>query len=445
MKLRNKINLYTSVLFACLIILMNTALFFLFSKMMVDSELESARSEIENLAQEIDQSLGQIPQADLLRAYAPMDGVIQIVTKDLNSTASSNSEEYLNLIQEQFYESEQMEELVKNNQHFAFTSIPIIMPDGEVANLQMAKSIQPSMDILQLFRIVLVIITLLTLIPVLISSRILSSLIMNPIIYMIETMKEIRESGQFKRLTLDGKSKDELHLMGDTFNHMITLLEANYEKQKQFVSNASHEFKTPLTVIESYASLLKRRGLQDPALFEESAEAIHSEAIRMREMTEQLLLLAKHHEQWNVEWKDIQLEPFLQQTAKAFEQAYNRQIEFKCDDPSIIRTDEQKLKQLLFIFLDNARKYSDDKIVLQCEKQGQKTYIHVQDFGVGIPEKDLSRVFDRFYRVDEARTRENGGTGLGLSLAKEMADVIGIELELKSKKNEGTTVTLMFN
>ncbi|WP_080847654.1 sensor histidine kinase [Cytobacillus gottheilii] len=445
MKLRNKINLYTSVLFACLIILMNAALFFLFSKMMIDSELESARSETENLAQEIDESLGQIPQADLLRAYAPMDGVIQIVTQDLKSTAGSNSEEYRNLIDEQFYQSEQMQELVKDHQHYAFTSIPIILPDGEVANLQMAKSIQSSMDILQLFRIVLIIITLLTLVPVLISSRILSSLIMNPIINMIDTMKEIRESGQFKRLTLDGKSKDELHLMGDTFNHMITLLEANYEKQKQFVSNASHEFKTPLTVIESYASLLKRRGLQDHALFEESVEAIHSEAIRMREMTEQLLQLAKHHEQWNVESKDIKLKPFLQQTVKAFEQAYNRQISFICDDSSVVSSDEQKLKQLLFIFLDNARKYSDGNIILQCEKKDQETLIHIQDFGGGIAEKDLPRVFDRFYRVDEARTRQNGGTGLGLSLAKEIADVIGIKLELKSEKNEGTTVTLIFN
>lgn len=443
MKLRNKINLYTSVLFACLIIIMNAALFFLFSKLMIDSELNSARSEVEKLAQEMDQSLGQIPQADLLRAYTPMDGLIQIVTEDLNRTAASNLAE--NFISKEFYQSEQMEELVHNNHHYAFTSIPIIMPDGEITNLQMAKSIQSSMDILNLFRIVLIVITLLTLIPVIISSRILSSLIMNPIIYMIETMKEIRESGQFKRVKVDGKSKDELHLMGDTFNHMITLLEANYEKQKQFVSNASHEFRTPLTVIESYASLLKRRGLQDPALFEESVEAIHSEAIRMREMTEQLLLLAKHHEQWNVEWKDIQLKPFLQQTVKAFEQAYNRPIDFICDDSSIIRTDEQKLKQLLFIFLDNARKYSDDKIILRCETYGQKTYLHVQDFGVGIGEKDLSRVFDRFYRVDEARTRENGGTGLGLSLAKEMADVIGIELELKSEKNAGTTVTLIFN
>ncbi|KAB2331030.1 sensor histidine kinase [Bacillus mesophilum] len=451
MKLRNKINLYTSVLFAFLIIVMNAALFFLFSKMIVDSELDTARNELENLAQEIDQSLGQIPPADLLRAYAPLDGVIQIVQDvngDLKSTIGSNSDENRKLLDEmdeQFYQSEQTEELVLGNQHYAFSSIPIILPDGEVANLQTVQSIQSAINILQLFRIVLVIVTLLTLVPVLISSRILSSFIMNPIISMIETMKDIRESGQFKQLKLEGKSKDELHIMGDTFNHMITLLENNYEKQKQFVSNASHEFKTPLTVIESYASLLKRRGLQDPALFEESVEAIHSEAIRMREMTEQLLLLAKHHEQWNIEWNDIQLKPFLLQTAKAFEQAYNRKISFICDGTSIVRTDEQKLKQLLFIFLDNARKYSDDDIILTCEKKNQKVLIHIQDFGSGIGEEDLPRVFERFYRVDEARTRQNGGTGLGLSLAKEMADVMGIQLELKSEKGAGTTVTLMFN
>jgi signal transduction histidine kinase len=116
--------------------------------------------------------------------------------------------------------------------------------------------------ILKTLRIVPGSVTLLAMIPVLVSNAFLSKIITNPVTSMTTTMREIRESGQFKRLTLEGKSKDELYQMGETSNHMIDLLEANFEKQKQFVSNASHELKTPLTVIDSYSSLLKRRGLK---------------------------------------------------------------------------------------------------------------------------------------------------------------------------------------
>src|SRR5690606_27645171 len=104
----------------------------------------------------------------------------------------------------------------------------------------------------------------------------------------------------FVRLELERQSRDELTAMGDTFNEMISLLERNYAKQEQFISNASHELKTPLTVIESYASLLKRRGQERPELFMESVDAIHSEAVRMKVMTEQLLLLANPNRQWKL-------------------------------------------------------------------------------------------------------------------------------------------------
>ncbi|QIZ10905.1 HAMP domain-containing histidine kinase [Priestia megaterium] len=161
-------------------------------------------------------------------------------------------------------------------------------------------------------------------------------LITNPVTSMIQTMKEIRQSGRFKRLTFEGKSKDELFQMGETFNHMIDLLETNYEKHKQFVSNASHEFKTPLTIIESYASLLKRRGLTEPELFSESIEAIHSEAIRMKEMTEQLLLLAKHHEQWNIQIAVLNLAELLPETVNAFRSGYPREIYFQMKNKLIV-------------------------------------------------------------------------------------------------------------
>lgn len=446
MKLRNKINLFTAVLFAALLILMNIAVYFTFSKLILDSELNIAEKEMEKTSIDIGKALGSIPEAELLRSYVPLNGMIEIVTADNKSLSPVNSPTEQNLIgrTSTYHQGEVSKFIVFQNRSYTFESMPIILLDGNVANLQITKSMKAATDNLKILRLVLILVTLLALIPVVVSSRILSKLITDPVTSMTKTMREIRQSGLFKRLTLEEKSKDELFQMGETFNHMIDLLETNYEKQKQFVGNASHEFKTPLTIIESYASLLKRRGLNAPEIFDESIEAIHSEAIRMKEMTEQLLLLAKHQEQWNVQKVTLNLGEFLNQSVKTFKNAYNRDIilELKNRPLLTVVTDEKKLKQLLFILLDNARKYSDESITVYSGVEKDVIFIKVADKGIGIRKDELPKVFDRFYRVDKARNRKKGGSGLGLSLAKEIADAIGIRIQLESEEGVGTTATL---
>ena len=109
-----------------------------------------------------------------------------------------------------------------------------------------------------------------------------------------------------------------------------------------------------------------------------------------------------------------------------------------------VTSDVQKLKQLLFIFLDNARKYSDEYISVYIGKTSDEPYLRIEDRGIGIPKEDLPKVFDRFYRVDKARTRKQGGSGLGLSMANEIADALDIRIEMDSLEGRGTTVTLFF-
>lgn len=447
MKLRNKINLYTAFLFALLLLIINITVYYSFSKLILNSELNTAHDEMKNISMNIGKSLGTISQDILLSSYVPVNGMIQIVTKDNNDSSPYTSPGAHDLSKRKsvFFGEEVSKTIKYQDRLFSFESMPIIMQDGSIANLQITKSMETATNNVTTLRLVLIMVTLIALIPVLISSRILSNLITKPVTSMIRTMTDIRQSGAFKRMKLEGSSKDELFQMGQTFNHMIDLLEVNFEKQKQFVSNASHELKTPLTIIESYASLLKRRGLKEPKLFTESIEAIHSEAIRMKEMTEQLLLLARHHEQWNIELNKLNISQLITQTVKAFKNAYNRDIEFiqENDTPLFIETDEKKLKQLLFIFLDNARKYSDETISVALGHDHDEVYIKIVDHGIGIHESDLPKVFDRFYRVDKARSRKQGGSGLGLSLAKEIADAIGVIIQLDSVLGAGTTVTIL--
>lgn len=414
---------------------------------MMVNELNRAKAEIKKISFDVSKNVNDISPNDLLRAYLPIDGMIGIVNEGQRkgTVVTSDSEKQLSNRDSSFYPGEKSAIITYHQKKYVFVSNPIVWGDGSVVNLQITKNITATEEMLAVLRIVLIAVTVIAMIPVLISSTILSNFIARPIRSMIDTMKEIQTSGQFKRLSLEEKSKDELVEMGKTFNHMIDLLQANFEKQEQFVSNASHELKTPLTVIESYASLLKRKGLERPELFNESIEAIHSEAIRMREMTEEMLLLAKHQEKWNIEKETIILNDIIAELAKVYKNAYNRTVDIYSGDAIEAVTDIQKLKQLLFIFLDNARKYSDEHISVYIGQTSDEAYIRIEDRGDGIPKAELPKVFDRFYRVDKARSRKQGGSGLGLTMAKEIADAIDVRIEMDSLEGRGTIVTLLFN
>ncbi|MEK5375947.1 sensor histidine kinase [Paenibacillus sp. FSL P2-0173] len=447
MKLQNKIHTYTSLLFAVLLVAINFSIYFLFSQFSIDNRKDQVEAAAENIVRGIQRAPVSVAAEDLLRAYVPLDGMLRLMKPegDFLPPITSSSEQSLSLMKGVFDETRQVCMITYESNRYILVSLPMIWTNGEVVNLQVTESLQPTMQTLQVLRIVLVAVTGIALIPVVVSGRLLGRLITRPITSMISTMKEIQRSGKFKRLPLNSSSRDELVEMGETFNDMIELLERNFVRQEQFVSNASHELKTPLTIIESYASLLKRRGLQYPNIFAESVEAIHSEAIRMKDMAEQLLLLARNEEQWNVALEPVRLTRIATELKATFENAFARQIQLDVQADCIGYTDENKLKQLLFIFLDNARKYSDEPIHLMIDTVGgtAQPCIRITDQGIGIPEEKLSKVFDRFYRVDEARSREEGGAGLGLSLATGIAQAIHAQIGLESVEGSGTTATII--
>ncbi|WNS41426.1 HAMP domain-containing sensor histidine kinase [Paenibacillus sp. MMS20-IR301] len=444
LKLRSKIHLYSSVLFAVLLILMNGIIYLMFSRLSTGDQLDQAAAEMVKIADGMRRAGQTVPAQELLRAYVPVEGMLRLLAADGSGPApvTSASEQELSRLKPSYHSAKYSELIKFQGRSYTFVTTPVIWTDGSVMNVQMTKSMENTMNTLKVLRVVLAGATVCAMLPLLLSSRVLSGLIMRPIVQMTATMREIKHSGKFRRLTLEESSRDELMEMGHTFNEMIALLESNYAKQEKFVSDASHELRTPLTVIESYASLLKRRGTQHPELFNESVEAIHSEAIRMRELTEQLLLLARHQEQWDVSLQSINLVELARASAKAFHNAYGREVNVQSKGAVKGYSDEAKLRQLLFIFLDNARKYSDEAITITLEASLQESRIVITDRGIGIPAGELPRVFDRFYRVDESRGRKAGGAGLGLSLAAEIAAAIGARLSMESVEGAGTSASI---
>lgn len=467
MKLGSKIHLYSSVLFAVLLLAANVTVYTVFHRLMMDREMSQLLAESQQAADALRTAEGRTALNGLLRAYVPLDGTLRWLEPSGEGSALVASGNQLELGREEqtFYSERRLEQVTIDGERYGFVSLPVIGPSGSVANVQMMTSLVELTELLRILRLVLISVSAAVLVPVVISSGILGRLVMRPITSMTGTMRRIIRSGEFARLKQTGKSRDELAEMGDTFNEMIGLLEESFVRQEQFVSNASHELKTPLTIIESYASLLKRRGAERPDLLEESVEAIHSEAVRMKTMTEQLLLLATSKREWKANMQAVQLVAFAERVSTVFSQVHQRNVTVitgldpvpvapvvpedgiaqATDHDVTAWADEDMLKQVLFILLDNARKYSQDDIELVVGRRQEAVFLAVKDRGEGIPPEDLPHVFERLYRVDKARSRQQegaGGTGLGLSLGKELCEAMGARLELESGLGAGTTARI---
>lgn len=450
MKLRSKIHLYTSVLFVVLLLAVSATVYLVFSRMSIRHELEQLRAEVKQASAAFRQQSDPSVVEELLRAYLPINGMIALVHEDGTPVVvTTPSESRLSGWTVRFAAEQQEIRTNAYGSSYGYVSMPFIAADGRVANLAMMVNLEDLLQLLRILRVVLGIVILCAMIPAVVSSRVLGSLIMRPITAMTATMREVAGSGRFIRLRQEGRSKDELLEMGAAFNEMIGLLENNYKRQEQFVSNASHELKTPLTVIESYANFLKRRGNVRQEQYEESISAIHSEALRMKALTEQLLMLARPNRQWAVKMKETDLVHLTAQTVANFRKAYDREIAVSVpgEAPVLVTTDGDKLSQLLIILLDNARKYSNAPIAVEVGSEDREGYIRVTDRGIGIPSDELERVFERFYRIDRARSRggleDAGGSGLGLSLAKDIAEAIHVRIKLESVEGLGTSVAIL--
>lgn len=448
MKLKSKINIYSTITFITLLVIIHTTIYFAFQEMMYQKELERSHQNAIKTVTGMKDVHEQIKKGDLLRAYLPLNGMIRIVESDdqIDSTITDPNHQNLKDYPSDTYQKEVVKLVKVQGVQHTFVSMPIITEDGKVANLQMIENLDDVTKVLNMLKLILVFATIVATIPVLLSAQIVSNIISKPILSMIDTMTEIQKSGKHKQIPLPKKSKDELYQMGITFNAMIEQLEKNYEKQEEFVMNASHELKTPLTIIESYSDLLKRRGYDQPELLEESIEAIHSEAVRMRELTEQLLYLATNDAKWKFQFESVDVLSLAKEIIQHFYSAFDCHIALHVNETIKVFADRQRLKQLLYIFVENAYKYSGGTITISIDKLDEQFgIIEVIDTGIGIPKENLDKIFERFYRIDQARNRRTGGSGLGLSIAKEITDKMDAKVKIESEEDEGTSAKIIIS
>ncbi|MGN9136173.1 sensor histidine kinase [Clostridium sp. HCP1S3_B4] len=237
----------------------------------------------------------------------------------------------------------------------------------------------------------------------------------------------------------------ELKGIENSINNLLERMRDSYRQQARFVSDASHELRTPIAVIQGYANMLDRWGKEDEKVLEESIEAIKSESLHMKNLIEQLLFLAR-----GINGKTkLNLSQF--SLTKMINEVYEESImidenhiyRYSKKDDIYITGDEELLKQTARILVENAAKYTQKGEIILLKvfinKKNEPAF-SVSDNGIGIGVNDVSHIFERFFRADSARDRKTGGTGLGLSIAKWIIDNHKGYFEVLSREDIGTKI-----
>lgn len=273
----------------------------------------------------------------------------------------------------------------------------------------------------------------------------MSKRLLLPVKNMTETAKRISLHDMKARLDIRG-SKDELKDLAKTFNEMLDRMQNSYEVQNRFVSDASHELRTPIAVIQGYANLLDRWGKEDKDVLDEAVTAIKSEAENMKDLVEKLLFLARSDKNTQkVEMTDFPIMELLEEIfkeTKLIDEKHKLINSFNVQ--TTVNADRKLLKEALRVFLDNSIKYTPEggTISLNSFTKNKSVIIEIEDTGIGISKEDLPHIFDRFYRADKSRTKDSGGTGLGLSIAKWIILRHKGSIEVQSKPGLGTKISI---
>ncbi len=270
---------------------------------------------------------------------------------------------------------------------------------------------------------------------------------LSPLTKLAKGMNDVRNNGFQKRIETTSKSRDEITELTVIFNDMMTRIETSFEQQKQFVEDASHELRTPVQIMEGHLKLLNRWGKSDPEVLDESLNASLTELTRMKRLVQEMLDLSRAEQvSQTKELQIVNVNDVVEQVRRNFEVMYE-DFTFTLEEKEKnlhAMIQHNHLEQLLIIIMDNAVKYSDGakEVNMNVFKVKDKIHISIRDHGVGISSDEIDKVFNRFYRVDKARSREKGGNGLGLAIAKQLVEGYLGTISAKSEEDNGTEITI---
>jgi heavy metal sensor kinase len=271
---------------------------------------------------------------------------------------------------------------------------------------------------------------------------------LQPVKAVVQTARKITTEDLSHRI--DSKNrKDEIGELITTFNQMISRLEQSVMQLKQFSSDASHDLKTPLTIIRGEIEIALRKNRSSKEYIK-TLTSIQEEAGKLETIIENLLFLSRiDSPAQSLSLKAVPLDEIILNVFEKAEQLANKKgIIFIIGEmaPTLIRGESILLNRLVMNILDNAIKYTPagGRVEISLESAGKSVRLSVKDTGIGIPGESLPHIFDRFYQVDKSRTQRSQGSGLGLSIVKKIADIHGAVVEVNSQLNKGAVFQVIF-
>ncbi|MBR2732693.1 MAG: HAMP domain-containing histidine kinase [Selenomonadaceae bacterium] len=318
--------------------------------------------------------------------------------------------------------------------------------EGQNFTLYFFRTITSELTLLDNLAKLLIGLDVLGILIALVVGRFVSRKVLTPIKTMNELAREIAFEKMGGRIPLR-TADDELSELAKTLNEMLDRLQGGIKKQQKFVSDASHELRTPAAVIKGYIEFIESYGTADEALLKENLKVIGSEAKNMQDLLENLLFLSRTDQnRQRLNKKILDLDDIVGDVmSKMRTVVKTHNVELVSNPPAKIFGDETTIRQMIRIFLDNAVKYTPvgGSISVASKIVGGKILLSISDSGIGIAPENCKKIFDRFFRIDsEDLVSEANGSGLGLSIAKWIADSHGITIDVDSALGKGTTFTL---
>lgn len=324
-----------------------------------------------------------------------------------------------------------------------------VVDNGRVVNiLQVGGSLRQVEDLLKQVQF-----TLLSVLPTLFLLALaggwfLARKALQPVDAMAQVARQITAGNLSRRIPVH-ESRDELGRLAETFNTMIEELEMAIQQIRQFSADASHELRTPLTILKGETELALRQA-RNVEEYQQTLVSGLEEIDRISRIVEELFLLSKADlGEARVEMKPVALAPLIAETASQMELlAREKTLALQAAplEPLTITGDGGRLRELLLNLIENAIRYtpSSGKITLSLRREGDEALMTVSDTGIGIPKKELSKIFDRFYRADEARALHPKGSGLGLSICRWIVEAHQGKITVASEPHQGTLFQIRF-
>lgn len=320
---------------------------------------------------------------------------------------------------------------------------------GSMGIIQVGRSLAEYDQTLETLRRLLMVGSLIGLLVAFGAGWLLAGATLRPIARIASTAQKIGRDRDFNRRVENSGQNDELGRLAITINDMLGKLQGAYQNvdhtlqaQRRFVADASHELRTPLTTLRGNLELLRR----DPPITKEDHDAAVADMVdetdRLIRLVNDLLVLARTDAGYQLRCIPIALQPLMEEICRQV-QSLDPERLITCGEVEDITVlaDRDALKQILLIFLDNALKYSQGAIHIAAAGQNQRVRISVTDSGPGIDPQRLERIFDRFFRGDEARS--GGGVGLGLAIARALAEAQNGQIRVESQVERGSTFSVV--